>query len=352
MGTERRIGINRGFGGSRACQAGVMFTRPSDLADADLVAILFERWGLDVVSVEYLAVGFGSHHWRAATAHGSWFVTVDDLIAKRRELDEALLATRERLVAALSTAGALRDAGVGFVVAPVRTGDGDIVCNLGDRYVVAVYPLVEGVTYDYGDFSDDAHRDAVVRNIAALHRAPKSCCRWALTDDLSIPRRAELFVACAEVHAPWTSGPFADPTRRLLARHADDVAGAFDTYDALAIKVSSQSQRFVLTHGEPHPANTITTGRGVVLIDWDTALIAPPERDLWDLVGQDPSVKARYESLAGTRVEDDSVEMYRLAWDLSEIAIYVSEFRQPHERNEDMSEAWQNLQHFLDPTRW
>ena len=255
-------------------------------------------------------------------------------------------------MAALATADALRNAGIEFVVAPVRTDDGDIVCNLSDRYVVAVYPLVHGVTYDYGSFSDDAHRDAVVRNIAALHCSPKSCRRWALNDTLSIPRRAELFDSCAQVHDRWASGPFADPARRLPARHAAAVGRAFDTYDALAINVSSQPQRFVLTHGEPHPANTITTGSGVLLIDWDTALIAPPERDLWDLAGQDPSFAARYESLTGTPVNDDSVELYRLAWDLSEIAIYISDFRRPHERTEDMSEAWQNLQHFLDPTRW
>ena len=330
-----------------------MFTRPSDVADADLVASLVDQWGLDVVDVEYLAVGFGSHHWRATTASQvSWFVTVDDLVAKRREPDEALLLTRARLVAALATAGALRDAGIEFVVAPVPADSGDIACNLGDRYVVAVYPLVHGVTYDYGNFTDDAHRDAVLRNIATLHCSPESCQRWALTDPLSIPRRAELFDACAHVHDRWISGPFADPARSLLATHAAAVARAFDTYDELAVTVRSQSQRFVLTHGEPHPANTITIEGGVLLIDWDTVMVAPPERDLWDLAGQDPSVKARYESLTGTRVDDNCVEMYRLAWDLSEVAIYISDFRRPHERTEDTSEAWQNLQHYLDPTRW
>jgi spectinomycin phosphotransferase/16S rRNA (guanine(1405)-N(7))-methyltransferase len=120
----------------------------------------------------------------------------------------------------------------------------------------------------------------------------------------------------------------------------------------LAITVGSDPERFVLTHGEPHPANTITTERGVVLVDWDTALIAPPERDLWHLVAQEPSVAARYESLTNTRVDDDAVELYRLAWDLSETAIYISDIRQPHEATEDMTEAWQNLEHFLDPTRW
>jgi thiamine kinase-like enzyme len=329
-----------------------MFTRPIDVADADLVTTLADGWGLDVISVDYLTIGFGSHHWRAMTSSTSWFVTVDDLVAKRRDADEARSITRQRLMAALTTAGALRDAGLEFVVAPLPTRDGDIARDFSDRYVVTVYPLIHGGTYDYGDFRDEAHRDEVVRHLATLHRSPESCRRFALTDTFSIPRRVELFAACSQLHARWDFGPFADPARQLLARHLDAVSRAFDEYDALAITVGSDSERFVLTHGEPHPANTIATAAGVVLVDWDTALIAPPERDLWDLVAQEHSVTARYESLTGIRVDDDSIELYRLAWDLSEIALYISDVRQAHDATEDMSAAWQNLQHFLDPTRW
>ena len=209
-----------------------MFTRPPEVTDADLVAILATGWGLDDVTVDYLAVGFGSHHWRATTASTNWFVTIDDLVTKRRESDESLRSTRDYLLAALATAGALREAGFEFVVAPVPTHRGQIACDLGDRFVVAVYPLVHGQTYDYGKFSDDAHRDAVVRNLAALHRSPTSCRQWAATDTFSIVRRAELFEACSQLQDTWGSGPFADPARRLLARYADAVARAFDTYDA------------------------------------------------------------------------------------------------------------------------
>jgi spectinomycin phosphotransferase/16S rRNA (guanine(1405)-N(7))-methyltransferase len=330
----------------------VVFTQPTDVADADLMAVLADGWGLDVVSLGYLAVGFGSHHWQATTASIGWFVTVDDLIAKRREPDEAMQQTYDRLVAALTTAVGLRDAGLEFVVAPMRTTDGDVVRRLGDRYVVAVYPLVPGETYDYGNYTDATHRDDVVSHLATLHRSPSPCRRWAWTDTFSISRRAELFAACSNLHDVWDVGPFAEPARQLLARHADAVAHLFDVYDGLAAVVAHQDERFVLTHGEPHVANTITTDRGVVLVDWDTALIAPPERDLWDLIGEEPSIGPRYEALTGTRVDREAIEMYRLAWDLSEISIYVSDFRNPHQRTHDTEEAWQNLQHFLDPTRW
>ena len=37
----------------------------------------------------------------------------------------------------------------------------------------------------------------------------------------------------------------------------------------------------LLTHGEPHPGNAMLAADGWRLVDWDTALVAPLERDLW-----------------------------------------------------------------------
>jgi aminoglycoside phosphotransferase (APT) family kinase protein len=329
-----------------------VFTRPTDVDDADLMVVLDRQWGVDATHLTYLAVGFGSHHWQATAESTSWFVTVDDLRARQREPDEAPSKVRERLVAAFKTAAALGDAGYEFVVAPVRTNDGEVTCDLGDRYIIALYPLLQGRTSDYGNYADPAHRDGVVRHLAALHLAPEWCGQQALAETFSIARRSELVDSTSQLGDPWRSGPFAEPTRRLLKRHLDALERTFETYDRLAANVRVRSDRFVLTHGEPHPANTIVTDRGIVLVDWDTTLIAPPERDLWDMIGDDRSVVEYYESLTGITVDHDAVEMYRLAWDLNEIALYISDFRRPHDLTADTAEAWKNLQYFLDPNRW
>jgi aminoglycoside phosphotransferase (APT) family kinase protein len=45
--------------------------------------------------------------------------------------------------------------------------------------------------------------------------------------------------------------------------------------------VRESSDSWVVTHGEPHRGNVIRDPRGgVYLVDWDTTLIAPRERDL------------------------------------------------------------------------
>jgi hypothetical protein len=110
---------------------------------------------------------------------------------------------------------------------------------------------------------------------------------------------------------------------------------------------------FVLTHGEPHPANTIITTEGLVLIDWDTALLVPPERDLWTVAGNDASVLEAYTAATGRPVIDEVLTCYRLSWDINEIALYVALLRNQHTDTADTAESWRNLQHFLRPeARW
>src|ERR1700680_3634579 len=102
-----------------------MLARPENLSDAVLVETLLTGWDLNVRSLEYRPVGFGSHHWAASDTSGDrWFVTVDDLRAKRHSPNEPADAVFERLRAALATAHALRVGGMTFVVAPLSARDG------------------------------------------------------------------------------------------------------------------------------------------------------------------------------------------------------------------------------------
>ena len=64
-----------------------------------------QLWGFRAASMEYQAVGFGSHHWLAADAAGRpLFVTVDDLAAKLRKARDTTDAAFGRLAAAFATA--------------------------------------------------------------------------------------------------------------------------------------------------------------------------------------------------------------------------------------------------------
>ena len=329
-----------------------MFTRPDDLSDTDVVRAIADGWGLRATDIEWAPVGFGSHHWRVSSDHGHWFVTVDDLDARLREASDTRAAAFARLSAALSAARALRDFGLDFVVAPLATQAGDIVHPIDDRYVAALYKYVDGESHAWSPYPTNADRLAVLDRIVAVHTSPPARVPMAIRDDLAIPGRDRLDLLLAGDDSPWGPGPYAEPARALLHDYGDALGRVLARYDDLVGEVTRYPERMVITHGEPHRGNTINTVDGVALIDWDAALLAAPERDLWALIDEDAQIEAFYTERTGVMLDAAALRLYRLWWDLCEISLFTAEFREPHGDTEDTRVAWAALQRFLDPARW
>jgi hypothetical protein len=55
-------------------------------------------------------------------------------------------------------------------------------------------------------------------------------------------------------------------------------------YDSLVEEVLDSRAEWVVTHGEPYGPNLVESDTGQsLLLDWDSALQAPRERDLWEM---------------------------------------------------------------------
>ena len=329
-----------------------MLTQPEDLPDDAVAEALASGWGLDVDDIGYAAVGFGSHHWTVVGAGNQWFVTADDLDARTQHADDTRGRVRQRLESALSIAAALRQRGCSFVVAPTPSRTGSILEDIDERFVVAVYPYVDGRTGSYGRYETRAERFAVLDRLVQTHAATDSVTSIAVADDFAIPSRDRLMTAMSATSSPWSTGPFAERARTLLGRHADRLSTVLSRYDELAEQVRLSGGGVVVTHGEPHRGNAIFTSDGASLVDWDTALLAPCERDLWSLIDEEPDVATYYSKRSGRALDNDALRLYRLWWDLCEVSLYVSQFRAPHVASADTETAWEGLQEHLDPRRW
>ncbi len=328
-----------------------MLTPPDGLSQDMLAAALSRHWRLAASSMTYRPVGFGSHHWEVADSAGTrWFVTADELHNKRDSLSESLDSAFWRLRAALAAAVDLRASGLSFVVAPVPAGDGEPLVRAGDEFGVAVYPFVTGQSFGWGEFSGPAHLDAVLDLLIAVHTAPRAARLRAMTDDYAIAHRDELEagVDSAAPHHGSEPGPFARAVASLLAANRAPIRRLLARYDDLAAQARGQPGRAVLTHGEPHPGNTMLTPDGWRLIDWDTVLVAPPERDLWSLDPGDGSVLARYGEATGVRPLSPLLELYRIRWDLADLAVDVSRFRRPHRGTADDEASWQLVRSLVE----
>jgi spectinomycin phosphotransferase len=296
---------------------------PDGVTEDDLVAALAGGWGIDVASVTYLPVGAGSYHWAAVGRDGRRrFVTVDRLG------DAAAFAT---LTAAFDTALALhRNAGLGFVVAPVPAAGGATVVRLADGYGLSVYPWVDGVAGDFGPHPPE-DRAEVLRLLGDLHGVNPVVAPAAARLDLVLPGRDGLDAAIRDTDRPWSGGPYAEPARHLLAANAGRIGQWLDEFDELADRVPKTG--WVVTHGEPHPGNLIREPGGLRLVDWDTVRIAPPERDLWmlDGGGGDPL----------------GLALFRQWWTLADVACYVDDLRRPHRDTADAVASWTCLNSYF-----
>jgi spectinomycin phosphotransferase len=327
-----------------------MKTPPQNLKEDAISAALSAHWNVESAALTYMPLGFGSHHWIAETTDGDkWFVTIDDLLAAH--LGENEEASFEVLASAFQTAAALRDtAKLSFVIGPTADSSGRWLHRLDERYSMAVFPFVDVEPSEFGEFQHGSDKNEAMRLIGEIHNATAQVCVDLLRKEtLVVPSRTELLQALGSLDLTWNAGPYSEPARLLLRDHATALRQQLGQFDRLAAGVMADKSNWVVSHGEPHAGNIIRTRSGnMVVVDWDTVAYAPLERDLWMLLDEANSDWSVYGDMTNvTSLSDRALAAYRLHWNLSEIAIYVSWCRSPHDRTQEMEIAWAGLQQYV-----
>jgi spectinomycin phosphotransferase len=322
--------------------------RPVGFDEGELFGTLAEGWGVAVQAVDYLAAGFGSYHWVVTDEDQQrLFVTVDDLEHKAwlgDTCDSAFVGLRR----AFDTALALRSrGGLEFVLAPLPTLGGETVRRIGRGHSIALFPYLDGAAGGFGDNISSAHRADVVHMLVQLHQSTLTTSPVAAPINLDFAGRGGLEAAMNDLGSAWRGGPFAEPARAFLASCAGGLHRLMTDFDQLMAEVAAMDTDPVITHGEPHPGNVMRSQGSLVLIDWDTVGLALPERDLWLVATATGEEEALYADATGHEVSQPAMSLYRLAWDLTDIAAYLDQLRSVHQDTEDTRDAWVNLRRTL-----
>ena len=87
----------------------------------------------------------------------------------------------------------------------------------------------------------------------------------------------------------------------------------------------------------------MSVGGRLVLIDWDTAALAAPERDLSLIATTGREGLDRYQQATGRDVDSTVITLYRMRWYLDDLASAVRLFRNRHLETPDTRRWWDGL---------
>jgi spectinomycin phosphotransferase len=128
-------------------------------------------WRLEVIQLDYLAVGFGAHHWRATTPTGArYFLALHELGHAGSTVDYRT-AARAQLQRALGAARWLEtSAELDFVVGPVPDVWSTCCRPVSDRFALSLYPWLDCDPMRHRD--DPRTADVLARSHAVAPRMP------------------------------------------------------------------------------------------------------------------------------------------------------------------------------------
>ncbi|HEU4782994.1 MAG TPA: aminoglycoside phosphotransferase family protein [Ktedonobacterales bacterium] len=250
---------------------------------ASLLEHVHTAYGLAVEAITFVPIGYVAACYAVRCPGGErYFLKLwpDTATGRWSSARQAIILP---LVRAIYERGVYR--GVAY---PLVTRDNALWATFqGDRF--AVFPYLPG---DHAPLSawPQAFADEYARTLAAIHRGT------ALLEDVLPPRETYSLSfepgLLASLPAIAAIGPQARPDlqalRDLMAMRRDDLLAQIERLRALQARVRALPGPEVLCHTDLAGDNILVDEDGrLSLLDWDGAVVATPEYDLKEAVGED-----------------------------------------------------------------
>jgi spectinomycin phosphotransferase len=250
-----------------------MLDKP-DIPDEAIISCLRAEYGLHVVQVRFLPLGFG-----LSTAIYRAFAADDtEYFCKLQR--GAFDATSVELPKFLS------EQGIEHIIPPLTARDGRLCAALGEFNLVA-YPFIVG--------SDGFHVEMTERQVSDFGVALKRIHTTALSPHLIAKLQREDYTPerrdrCKHFLVRLEDESFDDPVAAglatLLQAKRDVALALIAGAERLAPLMVRRDLDYVLCHSDIHPGNIYIDVHGpLFIVDWDWATISPKERDLMHIGG-------------------------------------------------------------------
>jgi spectinomycin phosphotransferase len=318
---------------------------PPDIATAALVACLRDNYELRASQVEFLPIGNDVN-----TA--VYRVVADDATPYFLKLRSGPFPASTVAIPRF-----LHDAGVARVISPLVTRGGQLWARV-DRFATILSPFVAG----RNGFAVPLSARQWVELGATLRKIHDAEVPPELRADIPSEQygahwrdRVKALQACAE-EMEFTD-PVAAKMAAFLREKRADIDRMVARADAFGDELRARAPEQVLCHADLHAANVLIDASGALyVVDWDTLIFAPKERDLmfigagiggaWDRPEEQSWF---YEGYGQTTVDPVALAYYRYARFVEDIAEYAERLMLTAEGGADRESGFGKFVHAFIP---
>jgi len=316
-----------------------MLTKP-DLKDEKIIACLHDNYGLDVAEISFLPLGadFNTAVYR---------VTATDKIDYFLKLRSGDFCEPSVLVP-----HHLKQIGLQNIIPPIATKTDECWTNL-DAFKVALYPYIDGRNAVDSQISEQQWQkfgDAVKK----LHSAdiPESIISNVPKEIFSLKCCQTVRLFLERIENEVFDEAVAAKLAALLKSKNKIILDLIKRTEELGAKLQNQSLQHVLCHADMHGWNLlIDQDNHLYLIDWDTLILAPKERDLmfigagiWNS-GYTPTEEESlfYKGYGQANINQDALCYYRFSRILQDIAEYCEYIFLSNEGGDERMQVLEHL---------
>lgn len=312
-----------------------MLTRPP-LKDEDLIDCLRAEYGLIITKISFLPLGadFNTAVYRATTIDGlAYFLK---------------LRSGEFLEASVLVPKYLADI---CVIPPIATKTGQLWATFG-AFKTILYPYVEGKNGVEAPLSEAqwAQFGATIRK---LHNAELSAFVNGIPREaFSSQWRDSVKAFLERIEKETFEESIAVEAAVFLKSKSAQIFDMVQRTEALAHKLQQESMDFVLCHADIHGWNLLIDEAGALyIVDWDTLIFAPKERDLM-FVGAgiwNSGRMATEETVlfchgyGEAKINQEAICYYRLERIIQDIAYYCDHIFSSAEKGDDQLQSFKYL---------
>jgi spectinomycin phosphotransferase len=317
-----------------------MLIKP-DLKDEAIVRCLQDAYRLSVKRISLLPLGadFNTVVYRVITSNK------EDYFLKLR--------SGEFFEASVSIPKYLANSGLRQVIPPITTKTGQLWTNLAS-FKAILYPYIEGHNSVETKLSDDQwiQFGATMKKLHSAHIS--SVIASAVPrETFSSKWREKVKAFLKRIEDEIFEEPVAAKTASFLKSKSSEILKLVEHAEALAPLLQKQLPEYILCHADIHGWNLLVDKGGILyIVDWDTLILAPKERDLM-FIGAGISNSGRppieeeslfYQGYGQTEINQNAICYYRFERIIQDIAEYCEHIFLYDEDGEDRIKSFEYLQ--------